>query len=107
MTKSQTGIPHVGTYGFPLTITLDLEEGSTLAGATAVLLEITGPEVKREDALQRPLELAAITDAENAVIVYTIQSGDFPVPGVHRLFVSVDFGAEQRLVASGRINIEG
>jgi hypothetical protein len=84
-----------------------LEEGSNLDGATAVLLEIVGPEVKRESALQRELELSAITDAAHGVIVYTIHQDDFPVPGVHRLFVSVGFGPDQRLVASGKINIEG
>lgn len=107
MTKSQTGIPHTGTFGFPLTINLEMEDGETLVGATGVLLEILAPEMKREDALQRVLDPDVITDPINGVIVYTIRVDDFPVPGAHRLFITVDFGAEQRLVASGKINIEG
>lgn len=108
MTRSQTGVPHTGTFGFPLTITLAMEEGETLEGATAVLLEILAPEMKREDALQRVLDPGVIiTDPVNGVIVYTIQDDDFPVPGAHRLFLTVSFGVEQRLVASGKINIEG
>lgn len=78
---------YLDTFGFFIQVTVPF----SLAGATAARVSITNP--SGEVATRN----AAVFDAAQKLVRYTVAEGDFAVSGNHDFQVVVDFGTSKRL----------
>jgi hypothetical protein len=96
--STQSGTYFLGTYGFPIAITM----GADLSGATAVNLKLTKPD---GTVVNRDLTTTAVTDAPGGEVTYKPTSTEVDQVGGYSFEIKVDIGSTKRLVSDGLITI--